>query len=99
MTKRFTQAEAEGKVGTCIKSLVEFPGVPRGTTGRVVKADSASQFKNPFGVIQEEFDVIIEWDLPTRVFGNASKPLWDWFTKSEYEQYLTEIQAGLEEGG
>jgi hypothetical protein len=43
--------------------------------------------------------VIIEWDLPTRVFGNASKPLWDWFTKSEYEQYLTEIQAGLEEGG
>jgi hypothetical protein len=92
MTKRFTQQEAEGKVGMRIKSLVEFPSVPRGTTGRVAKADSAGEFKNQFGVIQEEFDVIIEWDLPTTVFGNASKPLWDWFTKSEYEQYLEEIE-------
>jgi hypothetical protein len=32
------------------------------------------------------YTLAIQWDLPGR-----AKPLVDWFTKSEYEQFLVEI--------
>lgn len=84
MVKRecFSKAEAEERGGRCIESLIKFSGVPRGTTGRVVAADP----------VDEGWDVVIEWDLPRRPFGTHHRPLQDWFVKSEYEQYLPEIQ-------
>jgi hypothetical protein len=38
--KTFTQAEAEAKGGKKIRTNVEFSGVSKGSTGRVVRADS-----------------------------------------------------------
>jgi hypothetical protein len=75
--KRFAEHEAKRILGQCIRSLIEFSGVPQGTTGRVVEVDEIE----PGG-----FDAVIEWDLSSR-----SKPLRDWFTKSEYEQFLVEV--------
>ncbi|MCL6559883.1 MAG: hypothetical protein K6U74_14040, partial [Firmicutes bacterium] len=37
MTRQyFTKAEAARMVGKCVKSLIEFSGVPKGTTGTVI---------------------------------------------------------------
>ena len=41
----FTKAEAEGKVGQKIKTLVVWSGVPVGTTGAVVKAATAQRLE------------------------------------------------------
>jgi hypothetical protein len=73
--RHFTQEEAEGKVGRAIESLVPFSGVPRGTTGKVVAAS---------GELSDGWDVVIEWDLPHRLFGMQRRALRDWFVKSEY---------------
>jgi hypothetical protein len=73
---RFTAEEAGEKVGRRVKSVAEFAGVPKGTTGRVVGAEEA-----PGG-----FDVEVEWEQPDRL-----RPLRDWVTKDEYEQKLTEV--------
>jgi hypothetical protein len=92
---RFTQAEAEAKVGKTVRSLAQFSGVPKGTTGRVVAADDLGQ----------GFDAVIEWNIPqpppsaleTEIAGtpvtiiNAGQPLRDWFTKEEYQKYLEEL--------
>ena len=43
--KHFTRIEAETKVGKKVRTLVKFSGVPKGTTGRVVSADSAGRVK------------------------------------------------------
>lgn len=104
--EHFSQAEAQAKVGKRIRTRVDFSGVPAGTTGRVVSADPAGQAKAPFGEAVETFDVAIQWDLP-RPTPSADlvipakgepyieirngKPLVDWFTKGEYEQYLDEL--------
>ena len=99
--KRFTKSEAERLVGKKIRTLVGFSGVPNGTTGTVIRADPAGRVKigDDF---TEEFDLAIEWDLPspahTPLAGAvplgasvlAGKPLVDWFTKDEYERYLTD---------
>jgi hypothetical protein len=66
----FTKEEAEEKIGERVESLVEFSGVPRGTTGRVVRADLA----------EKGYDLAIEWDLPGRSFATVKRPLTDWFT-------------------
>ena len=64
--EHFTQDEAQAKVGRRIKTLVEFSGVPKDTTGQVIRADAAGQTKPPFGEAREVFDVAIQWDLPGR---------------------------------
>jgi hypothetical protein len=79
--KRFTEAEARAKVGKRIRTRVEFSGVPKGTTGRVVVADA----------MREGFDVAIEWELPSRPFGTQRRRLRDWFDKFEFEKHLEEI--------
>jgi len=104
----FSQAEAEAKVGTRIRTLVEFSGVPVGTTGRVISADQAGWAKPPFGREEEVYDVAIQWDLPRpKPFADlvipagaepyihirTGKPLVDWFTKDEYERYLDELST------
>jgi hypothetical protein len=58
--------EAQAKVGRKVKTLVEWSGVPKNTSGRVIRADPAGKIKSPFGEAQEVFDVAIEWDLPRR---------------------------------
>jgi hypothetical protein len=102
--KYFSQAEAAALVGKRVRSLVDFSGVPRGTTGLVVRADPAGRSKSPFGKPVEVFSVAIQWDLPERrpfaavgiadgepfVFVNTGKPLVDWFSKDEYDRYLVE---------
>jgi hypothetical protein len=104
----FSLDEAQAKVGRRIKTLVEFSGVPKDTTGQVIRADPAGQTKPPFGEAREVFDVAIRWDLPRAqplaemvipgdmpsepyIHIRTGKPLVDWFTKSEYEQYLEEL--------
>ncbi|SRR5712692_196091 len=102
--KLFTKTEAEAKVGKKIRTLVEFSGVPKGTTGRVLQADPAGRVKPAFGDAVEVYDLAIQWDLPTEpptitsgelagelvTVIRSGKPLVDWFTRSEYERYLVE---------
>ncbi len=102
----FSQEEAQAKVGQTIRSLVEFSGVPQGTTGLVIAADAAGWTKALAGEKTEVYDVAIQWNLPrpdaaiTMVVtdqGDAylhlrtGQPLVDWFTKDEYERYLAEV--------
>jgi hypothetical protein len=92
---RFTESEAEAKIGKTVRSLVNFSGVPKGTTGRVVAKDDMG----------DGWDAVIEWDLPqpkasrreSEVAGEPvtivtkGDPLRDWFPRDEYEQYLVEL--------
>lgn len=103
--RHFTKPEAEAKVGRKVQTSVAWSGVPKGTTGQVVRADSAGRVKLPFGESVEVYDVAIQWDLPAEpptVMSSSSagerftyirtgKPLMDSFTKSEYEKYLVEL--------
>lgn len=90
----FAGAEAQEKVGKRIKTLREFSGVPEGTTGRVVGVDDTPRLGH---------SLIIEWDLPNErqvtrftaggeeaVLITGGKPLVDWFSRDEYENFLRE---------
>jgi hypothetical protein len=104
----FSREEAEAKVGRRIRTRVAWSGVPEGTTGAVVKADPAGTSKPLFEAAVETFDVAIQWDLPREplqirqgliegegvLMITGGKPLVDWFTKSEYECYLEELETG-----
>jgi hypothetical protein len=107
--EHFSFDEAQAKVGRRIKTLVEFSGVPKDTTGQVISAFEAGAVKPPFGEAREVFDVMIQWDLPRPetlaelvipgdtpnnpyIYIRPGKPLVDWFTNSEYEQYLQELE-------
>lgn len=95
--KNFTEAEARALVGRRIRTHVAWSGVPKGTTGKVTGAD-------PVG---GGWDVAITWDLPTDppmiasgeiagepvTYIRSGKPLTDWFTRSEYTQYLEELDG------
>jgi len=82
----FDKTTALSKVGKKIQTLVQFSGVPRGTTGTVIRADVVSHAIPVMGTAAELYDLAIEWDLPHRC-----KPLVDWFTKDEYEKFLVEL--------
>jgi hypothetical protein len=73
---RFTKHEAETIIGRRIKTNVDFSGVPKGTFGRVVRADDDGR---------GGYSVGIEWTM------QRSRPLVDWFTKDEYKRFLEEI--------
>ena len=74
--RRFTGDEAREKLKHKVRSRVEFAGIPKGTTGRVVELHELGH---------GQFDVVIEWD---KNFNN--KPLRDRFAKNTYESLLTE---------
>jgi hypothetical protein len=59
-----------------VETLVPFSGAPQGTAGVVVRYDEADS----------GFDVGIQWELPRR----RTRPLVDWFSKDEYEEFLRE---------
>lgn len=101
--ERFTEEEAEAKIGRRIITLVDFSGVPKETTGQVTQADSLGIEE---GGSDRTFTVAIQWNLPRSkpqaelvipdkdepyAFVQTGKPLVDWFTKDEYEQYLEEL--------
>ena len=72
---RFTETEARGKIGQRVRSLTEFAGVPKGTSGTVV---DVYEFNS------DSFDVVVEWDLPRR------ENLQDRFAKGPYNEFLSE---------
>src|SRR4029453_4461567 len=86
-SKNFTQAEAQAKVGKVVRSLQEFASVPQGTLADVISADPRGTSKPMGGKGFQVFDVAVQWRL------QELKPLVDWFSKEEYEQYLEEIEA------
>jgi hypothetical protein len=88
----FTDAEAQATVGNTVEALSDFPSVPRGTRGTVVKAKRYDA---------EKWAALVEWDLPRRAsfvaamvldksfnFVKRGKPVTDEFSKSEYETLL-----------
>ncbi len=50
----FSQAEAEAKIGTSVKTLIPFAGLPRGTRGTVTRALW----------MPEGYAVIVRWQWP-----------------------------------
>ena len=84
----FDEATAVAKIGRRIHTLVEFSGVPRDTAGQVIRADPSDG----------GYTLAIQWELAER----RAKPLVDWFTQDEYEQFLVEVQPSvsrMEKGG
>jgi hypothetical protein len=90
--KHFTKAEAEAKGGKRVRTLVEWSGVPRGTTGTVVKADYMGKRKPAFEDWQDTWDVVIEWNLPEPPLARRRR-IRDWFPRWEYERFLTEEET------
>ena len=100
MSKNFTESEARALVGKRIRTLTTWSGVEAGTTGTVTRADPAGRTHEGTA-----YDVAITWDLPTdppavwsgKVEGEpvvairTGKPLTDWFSKSEYERWIEEL--------
>ena len=96
----FTREEAEALVGKRIRTLIAWSGVPIHTTGRVISADENG----------DGWTVAIRWDLPIKpqqegfeesagepfLVVSGGKPLVDWFSKSEYQQHLMEINEEVE---
>jgi hypothetical protein len=88
----FIRSEAQQEVGHQIEALADFPSVPKGSKGTVVKAQSYAG---------AEWVVRVEWQLPRRssvvdmMVGDISlnlykrsKPVTDQFCKSEYEKLV-----------
>jgi len=61
-----------------VKTLVEWSGVPKGTTATCVKVEKPSWIKKK--------SYKVTWDLP------RSKPLVDWFDKEDFEKFLVVIK-------
>ena len=72
----FDEVNARALVGTRVRTRVEFSGVPVGTAGQVVRADRSG----------DGYTLGVEWELTGR-----TKPLVDWFSRSEYERFLAEV--------
>lgn len=88
----FTDAEARTEVGSIVEALADFPSVPKGSRGTVVKVKRYAK---------DKWAARVEWDLPRQSwfiaamvldasvnFLQRSKPVTDEFSKSEYERLL-----------
>lgn len=64
--------------GIKIRSLVEFAGVPKGSTGIAEWDEELNHY-------------LITWDSEKRWFGTKYKALQDGFDKGEFEKYLEKI--------
>lgn len=99
MREYFTKQEALEKVGKLIETLVDFSGVPKGTSGTVIRIYEAGWDS------KESYGLDIQWHFPTEkpmaahgeiegeafVFIQTGKPRIDGFSKWEYETYLKEL--------
>jgi hypothetical protein len=88
----FTQEEAQQKQGIIVRTDVAIFDIPKGTRGEVVHY--AENYDGGYSLA-------IEWRLaldrshdqePEAGTDPTPDPLIDWFTKGEYERYLTEIE-------
>ena len=92
----FTEAEARMKLGNMVQARSDFPSVPKGSKGAVVKVKRYTD---------EKWVAIVRWDLPRQTsvieamvidtslnFLHRSKPITDQFCKSEYETLLRTLQ-------
>ena len=88
----FTDAEARTELGSIVEALADFPSVPKGSKGIVVKVKRYAKGKCA---------ALVEWDLLRESsfvaamvldgsvnFLKRSKPVIDEFSKSEYEMLL-----------
>jgi len=86
----FTESEARAHVGDRVEALTDFPSVPAGTPGKVVRA---LKFATDGWVVR------VEWALPRRRsqyfatvvnfsfnFQTQSSPVTDEFSKDEFER-------------
>jgi hypothetical protein len=71
----FSGEAARALIGRGIRTLVEFSGVPTGTTGKVIRADPTAD--------ADSYNVGIE--------SHRHKPLVDWFSCDEYHRFLEEL--------
>ena len=85
----FSRSEALQQIGHLVEALADFPSVPKGSNGKVVKA-------KPYA--GTDWVVVVEWQLPRSssvvdlMVGDVSlnlyrkgKPVTDEFCKSEYQ--------------
>ena len=92
----FTEAEARMEIGNMVQALSDFPAVPKGSRGAVVKVKRYTD---------DKWVAIVRWDLPRQTsaieamvidtslnFLHRSKPITDQFCKSEYETLLRTLQ-------
>ncbi len=79
---RFIRNEADALVGKTFESLVEFPRVPKGTRGIVVKVDHPTD--------SNIFILVIDWEFHESIH---TKTVRDALTLSRYEigQSLQEV--------
>lgn len=92
----FLDAEARSTVGHIVQALSDFPSVPKGSKGTVVKMKRYAKDKSA---------AVVEWTLPGESsfiaamlldasvnFVKRSKPVTDEFSKSEYEMLVRVLQ-------
>ena len=92
----FTEAEARREIGNLVQALSDFPSVPKGSRGTVVKANRYTD---------DKWATLVEWDVPrpgsfimamvldaSVNFLKRSKPVTDQFCKSEYEMLVRVLQ-------
>jgi hypothetical protein len=92
----FTDAEARTEVGNIVEALSDFPSVPKGSKGTVVKVNRYAK---------DKWAALVEWDLPRQSSFIAamvldasfnclkrSKPVTDEFSKSEYDMLLRVLE-------
>jgi hypothetical protein len=76
MSEWFTEDEARAKIGTRIRTRVEFSGVRAGMVGTVIRHYASGRGRA----------LDIAWEIPGR-----SALLVDGFSKDEYQQFLMEL--------
>ena len=92
----FTESEAHNHVGECVEALSDFPSVPAGTVGRVVRARKVGS---------DGWAVCVEWKLPRKRsqyfatvvnvsfnFQTQSPPVIDEFSRDEFERLVGIVQ-------
>jgi hypothetical protein len=91
-SESFIESEARSHVGECVQALKDFPSVPAGTVGKVIRARKVG-FEN--------WVVRVEWALPRSVsqyfatvvncsfnFQTQARPVTDEFSKDEFKRLL-----------
>jgi hypothetical protein len=90
----FTEQEAKEKVGKIIETLVEFSGVPKGTSGTVIRFYGSGE--------KDQYGLDVQWHLKPEepmigigedfIVAKSGGPRVDGFSKSEYERFLKELK-------
>ncbi len=78
----YTKKRAHKLIGRTFESRVEFPGVPRGSRGKVVEVDESG----------DHWNIAIEWERPKGSQGNGGAPLRSWFTHEEVQRFLKMLE-------